>query len=473
MGRKGRRNRSSSYSEDDDDQDDESENEQESIPHDTHTTDEGRSDNKGGKLKDLEFAQRREIQRQQAAEKRRSKQKCYLCGKSGHVRRQCPGIADDGRGMSRFKGKSDPKTEKQKYQSRRQGRSSSGTSETSIENLVASLEYPEEFTKDGDLVYFDVHCDVAATIEYLRSGRGKTKISHVEAVEEYQVAMRLASERSNIKAIISKTFLMKPDRPWINPITFDIETVKVFFSLGLNVSWKIDTVTDEESTIQSLISTFEDCDEVIAFYASLDYTANVLENDGMDISNQASRFLCCCEAAGRTNSPLQIQVLPGAASLDPEQVTVVGTDYAKVLLDLQANLTSTITKYPNLKIHLVGWSGRASHMMAMLQAFPNNILALGLDGAVTFSKAAHLHECAFEVPLDRLVLETTNIIPSNVANTMGRYAFSQSGWWPFLAESVADYKKVEALTHVVSQVYENSLRLYPQLLNLDDSTTKN
>ena len=39
------------------------------------------------KDKHLDFAQRRELQRKEAAEKRRSKMKCYLCNQTGHVRR--------------------------------------------------------------------------------------------------------------------------------------------------------------------------------------------------------------------------------------------------------------------------------------------------------------------------------------------------------------------------------------------------
>lgn len=58
---------------------------------------------------DLDFAQRRELQRKVAAEKRLAKRKCHVCGKFGHVRRTCPGIADGGSGASKFtKKKGDP-----------------------------------------------------------------------------------------------------------------------------------------------------------------------------------------------------------------------------------------------------------------------------------------------------------------------------------------------------------------------------
>lgn len=50
----------------------------------------------------LDFAQRRELKRQEAATKRRAKQRCYLCGKTGHTRRECKGFEDDGRGLSKF-----------------------------------------------------------------------------------------------------------------------------------------------------------------------------------------------------------------------------------------------------------------------------------------------------------------------------------------------------------------------------------
>lgn len=361
--------------------------------------------------------------------------------------------------MSRFKGKSDVKQEKQKYVARK-GRSGSKSYDESSETLVASLEYPEEFDKAKELAYIDVHCDIPATIEYLRCGRGKAKLSRKEAIDEYLSALKIATDKSNLVAVVSKSFLVKPNRPWINPIDFQIDSVEVFFAVGIDESWKVDDETHCVAAIEAIQCAVRDHPEVIAVFSSLDMTADTLVSPGSDLLSQTTRLKCCCKAAAMQDVPLQLQVLPGASSLDPEVDSVAGTDYAKALLELQANVIDLTTDYPNLRIHLIGWCGRACHMMALLQAFPNNIAAVGLDGAVSFSKAEYLHECAFDVPLDRLVIETANIIPSNVANEMGRSAFPQSGWWPFIAECVANYKRVSSIEQIISAAHDNTLKLY-------------
>ena len=55
--------------------------------------------------KNLSFKEKQELRKKQQKEKRQSKQRCYLCGQSGHTGKQCPGIEDGGRGESRYRAK--------------------------------------------------------------------------------------------------------------------------------------------------------------------------------------------------------------------------------------------------------------------------------------------------------------------------------------------------------------------------------
>ena len=448
--------------------------------------DDGNKNGNKTNTKNMDFAQRRALQRQQAAEKRRSKQKCYLCGRAGHVRRECPGILDDGRGMSHYKGKSDKASEKQKLMDRRKQRGSSGNHDAALTDMLP--DYPEAFTRpnnnggtatddhsllvsenDGCPIYFDVHCNILASIEYLRQGRGKTKkVSLKAAVDEYRAALAMAT---GLRAMISQTFLLKPGRPWTNPLSFDLPdddddtTLQVLFVLGLSEAFHCNDETQREETIEALVGTIhEHPDQIIAVGSTLDYSPETVIQPGMDQESQVCRLQACWKAAGQAKVPLQLHISPGAASLDPEKDGVAGTDYAKVLLDAQSQLTAATNLYPDFAIHIVGWCGKAAHMIALLQAFPQNIRAVGLDGTVGFAKATDLHECAFDVPLDRLVLETSTTIPIQVNNRMGRDEFFHSGWWPFVAQSVADHKKNVPLEEIIRATNQNALALYPQLL---------
>ena len=196
--------------------------------------------------RDLDFAERREVQRRAAAEKRRAKMKCYLCGQAGHVRRECPGIRDDGRGMSRYKGKSNAKHEREKYQAGKRRQEGSG-SYASEEGGDASeneppVDYPEGFEcgdGDGDdlvdFLYYDVSCDVAASLEYVREGRGnkkKKRLSQGEAVREYRRALECADSRTNFGGMISRT-LLRPNRPWIRPEQSPLPE-KTWYVVGLS-----------------------------------------------------------------------------------------------------------------------------------------------------------------------------------------------------------------------------------------------
>ena len=436
-------------------------------------------------FKDLDFAQRRALQRQQAAEKRRSKQKCYLCGRPGHVRKECPGIADDGRGMSHFKGKSDKASEQQKLMQRRKKRgSSSGNYESAVAELIPI--YPEEFTNsrqgNNGLHYFDVRCNVNKSIEYLRCGRGKAKISLLSAETEYRAALFMAT---GLQAIITESYLVKPGRPWTNPLPFDWfqngdddgddddgdeirqncdGSPRLFFVLGLSDAFPCIDESQQQEATQNLVSTIQaHTNEIIAVCATLNYTNEITHQPRNDSESQLQRLEATWHAAGKAKVPLQLHLLPGAASLDADRDSVAGTEYAKVLLDAQAQLARAINLYPELVVHIVGWSGKAVHMMSLLQAFPDNLQAIGLDGTVSFAKANDLHECAFEIPLEKFVLETSTTIPSQINNCMGRAAFFHSGWWPFVAQSFAHHKRNISVEQIVKAANENASRLYPCL----------
>jgi Tat protein secretion system quality control protein TatD with DNase activity len=111
-----------------------------------------------------------------------------------------------------------------------------------------------------------------------------------------------------------------------------------------------------------------------------------------------------------------------------------------------------------------------------LQKFPHNIW-IGMDGSVTFAKVTRAHECAFEVPLSKVLLETgaPTTIPSQISKSKGREAFCHSGLVPYIAESIAEFKSGGALDVSAEEVARaastNTILLYPKLAVATASTT--
>jgi Tat protein secretion system quality control protein TatD with DNase activity len=459
MGKKNRRNKQH-HSDD--------EEEEESIKKEADKTN----------YKDLTFEERREQKRHQAAEKRLAKQKCYVCGKTGHVRRECPGIADDGHGMSRFKKKSDLKQEKQIYQAKKDGRKNNNNNNNSNNDqpYCASVAYPKDFNYPSEddeqleqdesipLVYYDPHCRLTESIEYMRFHRDKkNRISEKEAIQEYQEIWEHATKTTKLSGMILKS-TVQANRPWTKPCPLSsnsTSTIPILYVVGLAANVACSTAAEKETAKQLLLDTVaEHSDAIAGLWTELDYT-----NPKLDRELQLQQLECCLQAAADAQVPLQVQLLPGIpqllASLDE---SVAGTDYAQVLLDFQA----TLMKFSDndIQIHVVGWHGRSDHMMSLLKHFsgPKTItLYIGLNPSVTFSKATYLHEVAFEVPLHRLLLETCDVIPSDITKSLGRLAAPHAAWWPFVAQAIADHKKTVTLAEVTKAVADNTLELYPKL----------
>mmetsp|Transcript_30800 Transcript_30800/g.67614 ORF Transcript_30800/g.67614 Transcript_30800/m.67614 type:complete len:477 (+) Transcript_30800:153-1583(+) len=428
--------------------------------------------------KDLDFAERRELHRRAQAEKRRSKMKCHLCGQSGHVRRECPGILDDGRGESRHKNAKGDKNAKSKASTkgaRNRGRKSS-KKEESVELILPPgfHVWPEEATSspphvtagtaDTDQLfkYLDACCDGNATIDYLRTGRGKNKLSMKEAIEEYQSAINKTTSSSNYGGCIARCS-MECGRPFRPDNAFPINSDAVWYVLGFDNAAEFDA----EALCNAISS---NSDRVVGVFADLDYSPKVADRKGMSIDDQLNRLRKTIDVAvaARNSCPIQIRTAPSppaaskAGNVAEEEVDAE-SPYSRVIVDLGKILLDYVRLYPFLRVHLSCWSGRPEHLTALLEAFPDNVW-IGFDASVTFAKASIMHECAFDLPLSKLLLETGSpgTIPSAVTKAHGREAFGHSGHLPFVAAAIAAKKKTEEFTaeNVARAASENTTSLY-------------
>lgn len=395
--------------------------------------------------KDLDFAARREVQRKAAAEKRRSKLRCHVCGETGHVRRECPGIADDGRGESKYtKKKGDAGATHLKNKGRKHESSNESAQAGGDLHLPAGFEQEQE----DPFVFYDASCDIAATLEYLQSGRGaKNKQPYKNAVAEYQQALLLAESSTNFGGLVSRSVL-KQGRPWVTPL--EIRT-KAFFVVGLNRDFLYND--DEAACAVAVAALLESANQttnkIVGFYSDLDYTSTT--KAGCHVDCQLRRLRCTCQAAGEAGLSLQILLRTDAND--------------NTISDLEPILQETTASYPALQVLLI-WSQSPSstseNMLALLQN--NTNIWIGMDASVGFAKAKHLHESAFDVPLSKLVLLSGQ--PSTTPPQIGqrRDVFCHSGHIPHVAQAVAECKRGGVTAESVArQAAANTLLLYPGL----------
>ena len=322
---------------------------------------------------DLDFAERRELQRKIAAEKRKSKMKCHICGGFGHVRRECPGIADGGSGASKFtKKKGDPgavvlkgkggknRGQKQPTTSNQQSISSSSMPALPLGFERAREPQEQESTievsvegEDSSFLYYDASCDIAASIDYIRFGRGKNKLSNKEAVALYQSAIDTASAESNYGGCISRS-IIKLGRPWVNPSPLDNRTDE-WFVVGLGRDFLLHD-DSQDAALSSLLETRATNENIVGFFADLDYTTDTINRAGCDVHSQLQRLVCTCQAAAEANVVIQIRMSPGASSSSTTADNDDGSttsSYAQVMKDLTDILAAQVAKCPLLQVALV------------------------------------------------------------------------------------------------------------------------
>lgn len=482
----------------------------------------------------MSFAERRQFQRQQAADKRRSKMKCHLCGHEGHVRRECPGLEDDGQGESKYKNaKGDAGAKmntaaRSKKGAKNRGRNAK-SGDTQAEEGSSGMELPpgfdetgkeedhkeedhkeeekEEATEtEGPFVYYDASCDVAAILEYVRTGRSKAKrLSAQEALNEYQQVLEQQQQvtTASFGGCLSRSIL-HPNRPWVRS-TQEEQVSKlhpVWHVIGLGHEFlcqsdndihegdsKTSTSAAATQTLVETISSDHTQQEeplIVGLMAELNYAPAFVSHSGCDRPAQLRRLRATLAAAHQSNDmTVQIRVSPGAPT-DSSAVNTHGggtedehnkdDPYDQVMADLTTVLKEILPKYPNLKVHLSCWTGTPAHMNQLLQAFssPQQQIWIGMDATVTFAKASLAHECAFDIdPTHNLVLETgrPSTIPSTMTRALGRDAFGHAAYSiPWIAQGVTQHRgsstgrrimDARALARAASA---NTVRLYPGIL---------
>jgi Tat protein secretion system quality control protein TatD with DNase activity len=391
------------------------------------------------------------------------KPKCPYCGAKGHDGDACPKkssssaipviptvISGAGSGISH-----------------KTSRKASSTTVAKEDTAVGDL--PEGLSVDNDNPYFvfDAGCDVGASIDGLAI---LLKLPERKCVSAYNTAISTPL----YGGAICRQYI-KANKPWKKNaprVTTMLEAdSNLFFVIGLGHAFldgdddaDDDDDADHEqfeeqynAAVDALVDALDEDDRVVGFCAKLDYAADCLARTSAD--TQLRRLKATCQAALQEGVPVQIRV--GTVEDDETHLRVI-KDLAKVLLEVvpeeDEDHQKEAASHPPLQIHLSCWTGKSETMMKLLAAFPDT-LYIGMNPTVGFAKAAVAHECAFEVPLNRLLLETDNVIPAPVAKSMGRKAFSHSALVSYCAIAVAEPKKISP-EQVARAASENTIRLY-------------
>jgi Tat protein secretion system quality control protein TatD with DNase activity len=362
------------------------------------------------------------------------KVKCLLCGAKGHDGDACPKKGDLKPTAGAVGGAGSGITHKT---SRRAKKEATEDDDVVEDHVLAALD---DNNNNNPYFVFDAGCDVGASVDSLAV--------LLKAPEKKCVATYNASVSSPIYGGAICRQYIKASKPWKSSaprVTMMLEAdPNLFFVVGLGSGFLERDDEDDDYAVEALVGAIGGDARVVGVCAKLDYAPDMVART--DVDTQLRRLRTTCEVAMQEQVPIQIRV----GTVDTEELQVKAMkDLAQVLLNM--------TEHP-LQVHLSCWSGTSATMLKLLKAFPDTVY-FGMNPAVGFAKAAAAHECAFDVPLNRLLLETDNVIPAPVTKSMGRKAFSHSGLVSYCAAAVAEQKKIQP-GEVARAASENTVRLY-------------
>ena len=311
---------------------------------------------------------------------------------------------------------------------------------------------------DNPYFVFDAGCDVGASMDGLAI---LFKVPEKKCISTYNTAVCSTTPliyggaicRQYIKA---NKPIWKKNAPRVN-MMMEADP-RLFFVIGLGHGFCEggDDDDDDDDAMDALADALDDDDRVVGFCAKLDYAPDMIART--NVATQIRRLKTTCDIAMQEGVPIQIQV--GSTNSESSSSSSSDESSGQILKDLATVLLDVIPQDDEtpLQVHLSSWSGTSDTMLKLLKAFPDT-LYIGMNPTVGFGKAATAHACAFDIPLDRLLLETDNIIPAPISKSLGRKAFAHSGLVPHCAVAVADQKKIPP-EDVARAASENTVRLY-------------
>jgi len=342
-------------------------------------------------------------------QKRKNKMNCHICGEKGHTQRECPGLEDGGRRQCRAsKGtKKKGSVAIKKYQNFKEIKSQPKTTKHKRKN-----HGPELPSFEAD--YLDIFCNFHALQSLLKCEH----LSIQEMFEELRVPM-------NLKGCITSLIVLDEEKETVNT---DLLKEEILWGT-IGVLPLDPNMWNEE--IESFIHSNLSNPKIVALgVIGLDYTSEnfVFREKQLEA---CIKQIHIAEIFGKS---VMITCSNGAAQDDFFQV-----------IENEAQ--------PSTKICLFNCECEPAKLTELVRRREHTYV--GFTGKLTFSKEIGLHELAFDVPLNKILIGTASpdYLPSQIGG--GKGIVCHPGHLVWIADKIASEKQL-TIDEILNAVRENT-----------------
>ena len=315
--------------------------------------------------KNLSFKEKQELRKKQQKEKRQSKQRCYLCGQSGHTRKQCPGIEDGGRGESRYraKGKGSKVSSFNKKKNRGQ-KKRAGSFDIESDEITKQDDIHRLSIFQSSVPYIDVNTNVGGLLN--RTGqKSVAEACKVTLPKNLKTVISSLNKFSNL----SKTYVMDTSQSCKANILYT-SGIHPYYADEMEFQIAKDTLADS----------FKRDDVVGVGPIGLDYSTRCT----VDPSRQISIFTEQVKLAVKAGKPLLVHIRPELRYAE---------GHKKAVKDAATVLSAECPRDYKICVH--AYAGANDTLLTLMKLFSN--LYVSFSSIITFSKAKHIREVAFDM----------------------------------------------------------------------------